>query len=403
MSRKNSRSASATYLPARLPVIFPAAALFTSLAASGTASAIEFQAGNTVIDIYGFAKLDVIYDVDADLGSAVTPGNIGLDGADVAEGFTRIQAPESRLGVSTTSATPLGDVEAVIEGDFFGANNTLRLRQAYGEWNGILAGQTWSNFTTFVGFTPTLDFTGQPGLTVLNRQAQLRFNWRDISVALESPTQLGGALLGFDETLGEAGEFENVQQGQLPDLTLRYELDEGPFTFAVSGLLRRIGFDDGDQSDHSTGYGLALAAGFEVVPGISVQGNVVYGDGIGGYLYVAPGPAGFVDNDGNVETVEQIGGAIGVSAQVGEGTVNLAYGVAYADWDDAEDAFAADTPAGIAVGESNERFQSVFINYIWTPDPRVTYGIEAGYHTRRVVTGVDGDAVRLQASASYSF
>lgn len=33
------------------------------------------------------------------------------------------------------------ELKTVIEGDFFGTGN-LRLRHAYGEWKGILAGQT---------------------------------------------------------------------------------------------------------------------------------------------------------------------------------------------------------------------------------------------------------------------
>lgn len=52
---------------------------FLSLSAfSLTASAIEINAGQSTATIYGFAKLNMIYDVDARLGTFVTHKGIAL-------------------------------------------------------------------------------------------------------------------------------------------------------------------------------------------------------------------------------------------------------------------------------------------------------------------------------------
>ena len=86
-----------------------------------------------------------------------------------------------------------------------------------------------------------------------------------------------------------------------------------------------------------------------------------------------------------------------MSLAAGPGAINLGYGISKADLDDARD-------AGIAgVEGANEQFEAVHLNYIWSPIQRVSYGIEAAYHTREVVDGRDGDAVRLQGMVKYSF
>jgi hypothetical protein len=58
---------------------------------------------------------------------------------------------------------------------------------------------------------------------------------------------------------------------------------------------------------------------------------------------------------------------------------------------------------GAVAATANERFEGTYLNYIWSPVRNVTYGIEAGYHSRKQVDGDDGDAVRLQGMVMYNF
>ena len=55
---------------------------------------------NTKASLYGYAELNMIYDVDANLGPLLVPQAIALDGANVAEGHFQADASESRLGFS---------------------------------------------------------------------------------------------------------------------------------------------------------------------------------------------------------------------------------------------------------------------------------------------------------------
>jgi hypothetical protein len=285
-----------------------------------------------------------------------------------------------------------------IEGDFYGAGGfsggggEFRLRHAYGVWNGILAGQTWSNFGNKLSYFPTVDFNGLLA-TGGGRQSQIRYTTGHFSVSLEDP-QVGGAALA-----------EDTNQYRLPDVTARYQGSAGPVNFAVAGLVRFLEYDaegatvsnSNWDDDSATGWGMTFEASTKLSDVITVRGSVTHGDGIGGYLYLTPAqqPA-YVDNQGNLETIEATGGGVSMSVAAGPGSFNLGYGVVIADLDDA-------LAQGAVQGSSDERYSSTFVNYIWSPYDQITYGLEAGYHDAEQVNGNEGDAVRLQAMLMFGF
>lgn len=361
-----------------------------ALAVSAASHAFEIQAGDTTANIYGFAKLDMIYDVDANLGNAVNRNAIRLDGVDGSDGHTTMHAQQSRFGIRTSTPSGGSSLNTMVEGDFWGS--TFRLRHAYGEWNGLLAGQTATNFGGFLGMTPTIDFNGQPGQANVGRQAQLRYTVEGFSVALEDPASIGSADL-------EASGDNQAMKQSLPHLTLRYQHSAGDVNVAASGVLRQIGYyDAADDSDRrSTGWGVNLEASAKVASTVTLRGAITHGDGLGSYLYLNPQNApAYIDADGSVETLKATGGSAGISVAAGQGNVNLAYGIARVDLDDAVD-------AGAILETANERFEGVFLNYIWSPIRNVSYGIEAGYHSRKQANGDSGDAVRLQGMVMYTF
>lgn len=395
-----------------------------ALAIAGSANAFEFKAADTDVKIGGYAKLDLIYDVDDDMGNAVNHSAISLDGNEGSEGHADMHAFQSRLNVITSTPSQNGPIKTMIEGDFYGSGGgSFRLRHAYGEWNGILAGQTWTNFSGGLAAVPTIDFTGQGGRPNAARQAQLRYTIENFSVALEDPDSLGGELTTYN-TIGSAdalrraqleainagfGEETDYYQGievddvnfgiaksNLPDLTLRYQNNADAFSYAASAMLRQLEYEGAANEDKATGWGLNVEASAKISPAITVRGSLTHGDGIGGYLNVSPGAPGYVAQNGELETITQTGGVIGMSVAAGLGAFNLSYSISKADLDDAvED--------GAYTDSANEVFESTYINYIWSPVDRITYGVEAGLHSREVVDGREGDAVRLQGMVMYSF
>ncbi|WP_266099175.1 hypothetical protein [Marinobacter lipolyticus] len=157
----------------KLRMAIRATAAVAVLGVAGQASALELSTGDFETSLYGYARLNASYDIDSDQALSTRSGSYdGLAGNDdAAEGHFGADAVQTRIGVKTT--TPQG-VNVTVEGDFRGG--TLRLRHGFGEYKGVLLGQTWSNFTSFVGNTSTLDFDSLPGLAGLQgRVAQARY------------------------------------------------------------------------------------------------------------------------------------------------------------------------------------------------------------------------------------
>ncbi len=376
-------------------VLFGCTAGLSLMAFSVSASAVDLNVSGTKANLYGYAELNMIYDVDANLGPFLFPENVSLDNQDVAEGHFQADAYESRLGLSTV--TPMeygGDLKTVIEGDFFGAGGgDLRLRHAYGEWNGILAGQTWTNFPGFTGIYPTVDFRVPLG-TANTRQAQLRYTRGHFSVALEESGKLGGSLTDGVAANGKATAAANAKNG-LPDLTVRYA-SRGATSYHASAVLRQLSWDTGTEDDDAFGWGVSFGIAQEVTRALTLRASVVHGDGVGGYMNLNPGaPAYVVNND--VETITATGGTLGASLAFGPGQATLGVAMAKADWDDA-------VQDGLQGAEgANEMFRSTHLNYIWSPAKQITFGTELAFHERELWNGDSGDALRLQGMAKYSF
>tara|TARA_R110001606_G_scaffold254268_1_gene402208 strand:+ start:890 stop:2041 length:1152 start_codon:yes stop_codon:yes gene_type:complete len=377
---------------------FKQTALFSigtlALAVASASHGVDFEVGDTKASVYGYAKLDIIYDVDDDMGNLITHNAITEDGVDSQDGHFNMHAYQSRIGFKTMTPTSGSDLVTQIEGDFYGPNNNFRLRHAYGSWNGILAGQYWTNFYGFVAGTPTIDFRGPPGVANQARQPQLRYTTGNFSVAIEDPDTLGGSERtenGVVQTEADAAKSE------LPDVTARYTDTSGAFKYSASAVLRQLEYDavadiDASVDDDSTfGWGVALEAAMDVSEAVILRAGVTHGDGMGGYMNVSPqtSPA-YLSDGGNLETLETTGGTIGASIKAGPGAINASYNVSTVDLDSEE------------IG-GNDTFETAYLNYIWTPAERISYGIEASWASREEKDGAEGDATRIQGMVMYSF
>ena len=117
-------------------------------------STINIPGTKTDIAFGGYVKLDAFYDFDYDLGTSTDPYAV-MNPGNRTDGRTSFTAYESRLNFRTHTATDYGRLTTYFEGHFV-PDGKFGLRHAYGELNGFLAGQTWSNFMSFVGGTRTL-------------------------------------------------------------------------------------------------------------------------------------------------------------------------------------------------------------------------------------------------------
>ncbi len=375
-----------------------------ALAAAGQAGAVQFQAGDTTVSLGGYLKGDFIYNVNEDLGDTLNTRAVNVGDAEdnEIEGHTRVHARQSRLSLQTTTENLGGsDLTTRFEGDFFGGggnevfsnSNSFRIRHAYGSWNGILAGQTWSNFMYLIALPPTLDFAGPAGQSFI-RQGQMRYTVGGFSVSLENPESL---IVGSvsDGSTGVADLNPVSSKDPLPDLTLAYRGSAGSFSYSVAGLARQLEVDDGSDSESTAGFGVMGAARW-TMGGTTLAGGVVYGDGIGRYVYEGVERAAFIDSDGDLEAIEQLGTVLWAQQELTPTTsVMLAWGHTDSDVDDLVDTYGNDS-----VQETSD---TIHANIQYSPVSRITYGLSYQYAMRETQGGADGDASRLQFSGQYSF
>lgn len=364
---------------------------------STAANAVKFEVGQTKVKVGGYLKLDMIHDLNENIGdNFAIPALVSTSGS-AAEGHTNLHANQSRINFSTTTPWEGDTLVTLFEWDMLGGSKGSnkpepRLRHAYGSWNGILAGQTWTNFVSdrALGQMRKINFLPEPG-TNPARQAQLRYSKNGFSVALEDPQDLGGDVL-------VNGTYKS--KASLPDLTARYQSKAGDLEYAVAGVLRVLEHDNGAADDSATGWGVNLEGMYKVSSAVTLRGTIKYGDGIGGYIANSPAEkfAAYVDpTSGSLETIEQLGVAASVAIKAGPGHINLGYGMAEADMDDAVNSGA------ITGDKANEKFEAIHLNYIWAAAKNISYGLEISRHSREVQSGLDGDATRLQGMVMYRF
>ncbi|PSF14274.1 DcaP family trimeric outer membrane transporter [Marinobacter shengliensis] len=362
---------------------------------AGQASAVSFSAGDYDVSVYGYARMNASYDVDSDQALSTRSGSFeDLAGNDNApDGHFGADAVQSRLGFKTVS--PEG-VSVTVEGDFRPGN--LRLRHAFGEYNGVLMGQTWSNFNSFVGNTSTLDFDSLPGLAGLQgRVAQARYTTGPLSFSLEQPQN---SIVFFDPVEAELDDAD--KRDGMPAFTARLEDSQGGLSYSAAVLAHQLTVDDGADDDSAFGFATFVAAKMALTDMITLQGTLTYTDGANSYLYRSGENFGaasaYVDGD-SVETISGYGGSIGAGINLGGGrSINIGYGYVEVDWDDAVSDLGA-----AAVADQSESNQAIMANYQWTPVKNVMMGVEYQFLKRENVDGTDGDASRILFAAQYNF
>ncbi|QPC41801.1 porin [Kaustia mangrovi] len=370
------------------------------------------------VTVSGYVKGDVIYDFNQDLGNAFSFTAI-TDDPDSAE-HIRLHAEQSRFRIKSRSDTSIGQIRTLIEGDFWGGD--FRLRHAWGEWDmtpnlTLGVGRYWRNFMSLITGISTVDFNGPIGLIGTSRNNQVRLTYHDgpmeFAVSIEDPTGdssqgIGNDLLTSAIVAGTEGSsittsfaFANASDN-LPDLNARFQYSApGGWEFLVSGMLRNF-HTDGDvgfgDSDSALGWAVQGAVNFNLGDIATLTTSIMYGDGIGNYLYGSSYGA-YVDLDGDIKTIEGLGVFAGLSFDVTEATTfNVGWGWAKMDSGDTRDA------ADLYGVEMNREIMSVHANIMWQPVREMRLGWEVIWADRKYRDGghliVEDDDIVGQASGS---
>jgi len=372
---------------------------------------------NTSMQIGGYAKLDIIYDINSNQGDG---GSINLPGTPAAgsaaanqQQHVRLHSRQSRFWIRTWTPTDWGEMETHLQVDFYGAggnqvvsnSDTFRARHAYGRLGPVLAGMTWTTFMILEALPDILDFSGPAGIQ-FSRQPQLRythsFGGGTVAVfAIENPDNLGAFVNTGNAPLGT---LLATQPDPVPDVVVGLTHTWGSGRASIRAIFGQLNWDDGaGVSDSAFMWGIAAGFGWRFNNNRTAIGaTFVYGRGIGRYMAASSGGPGAVANGVpnafNVRAVTQYGGAIWIQ-QRWTNTLRstLAYGRHRND-------YVNQVAGGKAFAGSNPQDNwTVHANLIWQPVPNVNIGVEYIYGFNGIVNSANGEIHRVQVSFQYSF
>ena len=378
-----------------------AAALLPGLAAA--------QAKQPTFEVFGFAQVDYIQDfkrVDPAWNAMLRASKVEVPGATDfgPNGEAILSARQSRFGVKGAFPAGANDLKARIEWDFFGGGSnpdsagqsSIRLRRAYGEWGPILGGLTDSLFMDDDYWPNIIEYWGPTGM-VFFRNVQLRYTLpvqgaQSFAIAIERP---GSDLQAYPEQLPNLSSHNT-----LPDFTARYRIAASRGYLQLSGILRRLGWDNGVTGPgHRTGdvlgWGVNASSTIKLVPDrIHLLPAVVFGAGCENYMNDATPDvaAGGTPGDEKGEAVPLLGMSAYVdvywsplvSSSLGYSAVNL-------------------DNRSLQPATAYHRGQYASANVLFHPAPNFLIGPELQWGRRTNHDGASGTDVRAQLSAKFAF
>jgi hypothetical protein len=366
-------------------------------------AAEEAKAKKHTFKVGGYIKADAIYsDYSGGPVAGSSPGRdfyipgtvpVGSEG----ESYLDFTAKESRINFKTTHNLDSGSqITTFIEMDFLlsGQGNERvsnsyapRLRHAFFTYNNWLFGQTWMTFFNVGALPENLDFVGPAESTIFGRQAMVRYTMGPFQFAAENPettiTPYGG------------GPRIVADDGQIPDLVARYNYSGDWGSFTAAAIARELRFEDqaAGIDSNDTGYGVSLSGKFKVGERDDFRWMASMGSGLGRYIGLNTANGAVLDAQGNLHAIDSAG-IFGSYRHFWneQWRSNLTLGYLKVDND------VALTGEGVTKEAS-----SLHVNIIYSPVPKMDFGVEYIYADREIESGVDGDLSRFQFSAKYAY
>ena len=351
----------------------------------------------------GYVKADFMYSDFS--GGSVAGGSAGRDFyipavnpvGGVGESYLDFNASETRIFFKSThnldSGAKLGtyvemDFQLSPGGDERVSNSwNPRMRHAFVTYNKWLFGQTWQTFYN-VGTNPeNLDFVGPADGSLFGRQLQVRYTTGPWMFALENPETTitpfgGGGRIIADDNL-------------MPEMVVRYNLKRDWGIFSVAGMLRQLSYEDNAAGidDDTSGWGISLAGKHKVGARDEIKWMFSTGSGLGRYIGLNTSNGAVLDAAGNLNTIDSWG----------------AYASYRHIWNDqwrsnlTPSYLAIDNDTSLTGMGVTKDVASIRVNLIYSPQPKLDFGIEFMMANREIETGADGDLTRVQFSAKYAY
>ena len=341
----------------------------------------------------GFAKVDFIQDFDP-IGNEnqFKVNSIPVEGDPDAElgGNTNISAKQTRFSLDVVGGTKAGDVHAYVEGDFFGDSNAFRLRHGYGEWRGLLGGQTWTTFQDISARPHTLDYEG-PDSEIFVRQPMIRYTWK-VSEALQ------WAIAAEDpgSQITNSSDLSGSGRNNFPDIPAHVRFSSKNAHIQLGGIVRQVRFvsSDGATKESTTGWGLNLSGKLGFLENDAFMGHVGFGSGIGRYIesFGGTNSDAVLTEDGELEALDAWAVTLGLEHHWNDKLKStLSGGYAKVDNDPNQP------------GDAIQSATSGHLNLVYSPNRLLSLGGEMMWGERKNFDDASGEAWRFQFSIQYKF
>jgi hypothetical protein len=360
------------------------------------------------LDIYGFAMLDAIYDINAshpDWKATLRPSTIPVvcpgDAGCGEDGTTTLSVRQSRFGTKSWMDTAAGDFTTIFEFELFGVgvdagHTTFRLRHAWGELGHFGAGQTWSLFMDPDVFPNTIDYWGPVGMAFY-RNAQMRVTAINndevkLAFAIEHPGSAidAGKVGQIDPALG-AGL---TSWDQFPDVTAQFRFMGDWGHVQVSGIARVLGVQGPDDfSQQVFGWGGNLA-GVVNIARDQLLLQVLYGEGIANYM-----------NDGGTDLAPDVAPPGAEAVAVPTFGWLAYYNRTWSDHFTSSIGYTENRQTNTD-GQTDGALKTIqygSVNVLYSPVSDFFVGPEFAWGRRENKNGDDAMDMRVQVSAKYKF
>lgn len=319
---------------------------------------LSFGVAGIDLQIYGYIKADLIYDLDSDLGTTVFGLGSLVPGEETGSNFEG-QAIQSRIGIKGE----FEGITGVLEGDFFGSggNGSFRIRKAYADVGNFRVGQDWTTFMPIESYPSTLDFQGPAGIPFA-RPVQARY------------------AVDFADGFRFAAAIEEAA-GNSSDPSFVSSISYAGSNYFVKAAAIGGTVDDGVGNDVDA-YGFNVSGNAQLWEGGSINASFTTGEAISSYLVF-----GGNDTFGG-DAVRADGLTIGVSQKFNQWTFGAAYGLRNNNL-----GAAADT----------EQLETLHLTANYQLRENTTTGLEYIVGERSLFDGSSVSAERIQASVQFNF
>lgn len=358
---------------------------------------------NAALSIGGHVKTSIVYNFDPlEIKDRFIVGAIpvGEEASTRTQAQSSITASQSRLNFDLREPTDYGLFRAFIEGDFAGEEDTFRLRHAFGQWNKVLAGKTWSAFVDTQATPEEVDFEGLNG-RINVRQSQVRIMPQlgeryQFQVSLEDPNpevQNGSGVtrtpdMVFTGRFNLKERLHLKQRLHLKASLLGRQIRAQHLSSEFSGVEKEIA------------WGLSLSGRINT-PRFDERDNFLFqlntGNGIGRYVNDL---SSIGDFDGILNPVTGELELFDINAgyvswqhwwKTGQFRSNFTFGVV-----------DVDNPSFVDA-DAYKRTLRLSSNLMWSPTSRVDLGGEYMWGRRENQDGENNEATQVQMSMRYRF